>query len=149
MRGEPAKCKRRLRCLYCNDDRIHNSAVCVLNLHRDTFTIQGLAASNQNGNAPYYGYEKEEGKEKDPNRVGILRPPTISARIAAQGSLFTIRRYPNKAITRGVTIIPIPWDARGAILRELDQLGINQGTLFPDMDGIAEYIKWTFSERKQ
>lgn len=152
VEGEGAKCSEKERCDWCNTGRrTHDSEVCVLNIDRLTFTIQGLGAKRENWEAPYYGYQgdKNKGEHDDDryeeNRVGILRPPTISARIAAQGSVFTIRTDPKKEI-RPTFRIRIPTGARGGILSELDQINMNRGTLYPDLDGIAKYIEWRCTE---
>jgi len=155
VEGKNAECGKPERCDWCNrDSRSHDSVVSVLNIGRATFTIQGMAKrKEENRNVPHYGYQgtPDKGEDDDDryevNRVGILRPPTIDARIAAQGALFTIRTYPMEPIKPSLQI-PIPFDARGDILSELDQIGINRGTLYPDMDGIADYIEWRFKEQK-
>jgi hypothetical protein len=121
------KCKSR----YCNGAKFHDSAVYILK-SRLPFTVHGLADRIENGNAPYYAFSEE---------VGILRPPHISPRINAQGSILTIRKNPGEPIQPD-TVIKIPFDKRDEILHALNALNINRGTLFPDMDGIASYLNW-------
>lgn len=149
VEGEDSKCDEKERCDFRNPNGTHDSAVCVLNIHRITFTIQGMARKADNEYPPYYGYQGEQGKDDDDkakiNRIGIFRPPTIDSRIAAQGSLFTIRTDPSEAITPTVQI-RIPVGVRGDILSELDHLDINHRTIYPDIDGIAKYTEWVYTE---
>jgi hypothetical protein len=128
---KPCQASNSTNCEYCNGLGIHDSAVFALT-KRVGFTLSGLAASDKNGEAPSYEYD---------DKVGILWPPHISPRIMAQGSIFTIRKDPGKPVDPDL-VIKIPYDLRASILRELEGLNINRRTLFPDMDGLAEYLKW-------
>jgi len=111
----------------------HDSAVFVLT-NRNAFTVSGLARRrNKNGDAPLYAFN---------DKIGVLRPPHISSRITAQGSIFTIRKSPNKKIEPDI-VFRIPYNERENILKELDRLNINRCTLFPDMDGIANHLIWS------
>ena len=40
----------------------------------------------------------------------------------------------------------IPNDSKAKILRELDNLGINKGTLFPEIDKFSNYLKWKYKD---
>ena len=123
-------------CDYGRRGRFHDSAVFVLK-ERQSFSVEGLVNRKyKNGSAPYYWWS-----EKTDNDVGVLYPPNISPRIAAQGSFFTIRREPGEPIEADI-LISIPHGGREPILKYLDELGINRSTLFPDMDGVAQYLKW-------
>jgi len=35
-----------------------------------------------------------------------------------------------------------PHEKREELLRQLNKLGINRRTLFPDLDGVAEFLRW-------
>ena len=131
--SEPIQQKqKKTNCSYSSGEGLHDSAVYVLK-NREGFTVAGLARSKKNGEAPLYRYAE--------TKVGILWAPHISPRITAQGSLFTIRKNPAKPIDPDL-VIKIPHDKRKDILRQLDALNINRRTLFPDMDGLAEYLRW-------
>jgi len=130
VEGPLERC-RRTQCSYCKGADFHDSVVYGLT-RREAFTVEGLANAKENSFAPLYRYD---------NQVGVLRPPDISPRIAAQGSVFTIRKNPGTPIKSDLAVI-IPKQRRSAILRRLDELGINRRTLFPEMDGAAQYIKW-------
>lgn len=129
--GDTAKCDH-AHCGYCGGTGGHDSVVVGLT-ERHSFTVEGLAASDKNEFAPLYLYDDD---------LGVLRPPDISPRIAAQGSIFTIGKDPGKVIVPDFKI-QIPHEKRPLLVRRLDELGVSRRTLFPDMDGIASYIKWT------
>ncbi len=130
VQGPAYKCNV-ASCPYCDSSKLHNSAVFILE-KRTSFTIQGLAKHESNGSAPFYNYD---------NNIGILRPPLISPRINAQSSFFSIRKNPGDPIIPNITI-NIPHQFRSLLSRSLDNLGINDSTLFPDLDGIARYLRW-------
>jgi len=130
VEGHPATCDDP-RCPHCGGNGVHDSMIVGL-MNRHSFTVEGLAESSENGFAPLYLYN---------DNLGVLRPPDISRRIAAQSSIFTIGKDPGKEIVLDFQI-RIPHDKRSELMRRLDELGISRRTLFPDMDGIANYIKW-------
>jgi len=119
------------KCCWCSTRKPQDSAVYILK-ERHGFTVAGLAFSDRNGAAPYYAYSDE---------VGLLWPPDISPRIRAQGSIFTIGKQPDMPIAPDA-VIRIPSEKRSQLLKELDQLNVNRGTLFPDTDGIAAHLEW-------
>lgn len=133
VEGDSEKClsKNPRNCVSCRGAGRHDSSVHALT-KRMGFTVTGLASKVVNGQAPYYAYDEN---------VGILWPPHISPRVGAQGSIFTIRRDPAVPIVPDLSV-RIPWRRREGILRELNQIGINRSTLFPDMDGVAAYLSW-------
>ena len=134
VEGDTRKCKAAdpASCKFCHGRGDHDSVVYVLT-NRMGFSVAALASNDKNGLAPLYAYD---------DNVGLLLPPHISPRIAAQGSIFTIQRDPGKAIQPDVTIT-IPFKKRASILRGLDGLGVNRKTLFPDMEGLASYLQWS------
>ena len=77
------------------------------------------------------------------SRVNLFLPNHITARITAQSGLFSVHSNPsvdfNSKNISQVDILPI---YRKALKKNLHQLGIHHGTLFPDIDGIAKYVKW-------
>jgi hypothetical protein len=133
VEGEPELCpvKPPATCSFCGADGKHDSAVYVLK-DRNGFSVTTLAWNPKNGLAPYYAYDEN---------VGVLWPPHVNPRISAQGSIFTIRKDPGKPVDADLTI-RIPWQRRSEILQRLEQLGVNRKTLFPDMEGVAAYLRW-------
>lgn len=85
-----------------------------------------------------------------------IEPPDIDRRIAAQGSKFVL--FGNKkdmldspAINRErddrgkhaiIDRIIIPYRFSVTMLSELNNLGINQRSLFPDLEGLGHHIEW-------
>jgi len=132
VEGEPRPCATQddLTCPPCREGRYPDSAVYVLQRGILPCTVSGLA--NKNHNAPVYTF----------NNLGVLRPPHISPRVTAQSSFFTIGRDPTQPVCFEAKY-RISWESRGIILQELNRLGINRATLFPDMDGAAEHLSWS------
>lgn len=127
--GEASKCSDQ-NCTDCNPDNTHNSAVYVIT-DIDTFSVYSLAVKNSD--PPLYSRG---------NNPGFLRPPEIDSRIAAQASVFSIRKNPLEPIKPHIKI-EITVENRKNILRELDGLGVNSRTMLPGLEGIADYLKWS------
>jgi len=80
-------------------------------------------------------------------------PRALTKRILNQQSFFTVHfpvdseikpQYPNR-LPKGcpdLIKIEIPKESKQEILSELDAYGINQVSLFPDLDGLSKYINW-------
>lgn len=79
----------------------------------------------------------------------LYYPPHISPNIAAQRSVFTIHRKPDDAFEpygmerlvlakRGSATAPITYRLN------LDACGINMASLFPDVNGLAQYVSWIY-----
>lgn len=83
----------------------------------------------------------------DINQIFCVTPWVISSRIQAQSGEFTA--HPNgRPISEYLTSedqilkIRISKTVRIRILLQLDLIGINRRTLFPDLDGLAQYLRW-------
>jgi len=80
-------------------------------------------------------------------------PPHVTARISAQAGCFTahppnpgselLLRHAWRGTRRRITI---DGQAREGMRRHLRQLGITRASLFPDLDGIAQYTNSRFTE---
>jgi hypothetical protein len=132
LEGPAPACDGRSTCPRCTSTGKHDSAVCVLT-NRRGFTVNRLAAQPDNKEAPIYGFD---------DNVGVLWPPHLNPRVAAQSSIFTIRKDPSVEIRPDLEIT-IPHEHRVDILRALEHVGITRKTLFPDLDGIAAYLRWS------
>ena len=79
--------------------------------------------------------------------VKVFEPQHLVKRISAQQSFFTIHGYKGKdnyAKLKNVKKICITPD-RGKIIylrAALDRLGINEGSIYSDLDGLAKHITW-------
>jgi hypothetical protein len=128
--GPPSSCSTP-PCTHCRSRRrkAHDSAIYVLQEKRsDVFTLNGLARDNQK--APFYGGERE---------VGVFIPPTILQRVTAQGSVFSVSRNPLQPVKARPEMI-VPAAKRPDLLRQLDDLGVTEASLFPDLDGIGRWL---------
>ena len=80
--------------------------------------------------------------------VSLYRPPYLTARIPAQRSLVTIHSTPPTTpypLTRDDARIEVPRRKYcGRIKVTLNNCGINQETLFPDLDGLAGSLAWQY-----
>jgi hypothetical protein len=73
----------------------------------------------------------------------LFLPQHVSKRIIAQSGIFTIHPKPTEEFkNNGISKVIIKPTIRREIKRRLEKLGIHQGTMFPDLDGIATYVKW-------
>ncbi|KVA06663.1 hypothetical protein WI41_15820 [Burkholderia latens] len=81
-------------------------------------------------------------------RTKVFRPRHVMPRITAQDGWFTIHRYDGARgfapldedpdLAGRLTRIVVPGERFGAIRRELAGVGVSIGTIFPDLDGIAQ-----------
>lgn len=130
VEGHANTCKEP-SCAYCSGkDKGHSSKIFALT-ERDTFSIASLAKHNPK--APVYSKSRN---------VGLIRPPEIDSRISAQHAYFSIRQEPFEPIVADAEFV-VPTLYRARILRDLDEVGINRRSLFPDLDGISSYLKWS------
>ena len=87
-----------------------------------------------------------------------IEPPHIDRRIAAQEGRFilfgtardlvgspNVNRRTKKGRRARLDKIVIPGKSKATIRDELDRLGINEKTLFPDLGGLGRYIRWKWS----
>lgn len=75
-------------------------------------------------------------------------PNTVTQRIRAQEGLFIVTPNPEKTLD---TVLRSDWnilkftidaDRKASIRYDLFRMGIHASTLFPDIDGLAERLKW-------
>lgn len=85
-------------------------------------------------------------KHVDPfgvDRVARVIPNHVTVRISVQSGLFTIHPSPSEPFNASsVEKFVIPANSRKQIKKALDKVGINNASLFPDLDGIARHIDW-------
>jgi len=81
----------------------------------------------------------------DLDDVMLYRPPHITPRITAQRGAFSVHKYPQRPFTRGRFVtITLAKDTALTYKLNLHYAGINQATLFPDLDGIAEQLLFQY-----
>jgi hypothetical protein len=75
----------------------------------------------------------------------VYSPKYSDQRIINQNGIFTIHPYPWHAIicdNKTVFKVIIENNFRRKLRKILNNLGINEGTIYPGIDGIAKHIKW-------
>lgn len=100
-----------------------------------------------------------ESEIKDPfkmSRTVVFQPRVNNARVAAQSGWFTLHRYSNgdsrfvslekqKQLPSGkLKEFRISKDLRLEILLQLESLGINSKSMYPDLTGLCKYINDSF-----
>ena len=103
-------------------------------------------------NAPAVASAEEEQKPfATTTDVKTYRPPHISPRIQVQRSVFTVHPCPSTQYQPADLqkwVFP-----RGRPCFELrliiDRLGYNRASLFPDLQGLAEYVAWAYKWGRQ
>ena len=72
-------------------------------------------------------------------------PPIIDRRMAAQQSVFTIQKDPFEVIMgEKLTEFLINGDYKEPIRKQLHRVGINQASLFPDVEGLSRNLTWVW-----
>ncbi len=73
------------------------------------------------------------------------RPPHISPRISAQGSVLMICPNPTEIVTLPFSEkIVIARSAEFTIKKRLNACGVNRRHLFPDLSGLTEHLTWMY-----
>ncbi len=81
------------------------------------------------------------------NEVKRYIPKHWDSRIISQGGLFTVHPNPNEPWKPdNLEVIKIHHSIRKDIKQSLNRLGYNAGTIYPDLDGIAQHIRWLRSD---
>ena len=79
----------------------------------------------------------------------IYHPPHISPRLRAQDSVLLACQQPFEALEdRDCLEIIIRHDAHDDVRRRLEQYGVFDRQLFPDLDGIARWLRYVVFESK-
>lgn len=103
-----------------------------------------------------YANEFLHDSKKGPFAIGttrVFRPSLNNPRIVAQHGWFTSHKYSaasskfvalekNTEIKKSVFEIHIPQAFRVGLLKALDRHGVNSHTLFPDLEGLCNYLNW-------
>jgi len=95
-----------------------------------------------------YIYEARDYKREQNLNIKSLKKATAflpshgSRRITAQSGAFTIHPDNNPEIDEPkITKLIIPKDLKPLLLKTLNKYGINNSTIFPDLDGLCSHIK--------
>jgi hypothetical protein len=85
------------------------------------------------------------------SRVSLFRPRAVVPRIVRQGGVFAVHPDPTVPLDRdhpdlaGYIRIVIPARCCASKLAQLAFYGINSATLFPDLDGLSDFVNWGVS----
>jgi len=83
-------------------------------------------------------------------KIWQMTPVTMNPRISVQFSRFTVHPNNNELLSslpdgsKCIKLI-IPGDKKKTILQQLDFMGINYSTVFPDLDGLGKWLSWRAS----
>lgn len=84
-------------------------------------------------------------------RTRVYQPNMITQRIISQSGWFTVHKFvdgrfvalnKNKSYSNKLTKLVIPPDRFSDLRYNLDRVGVNKASMFPDLDGICGYIEW-------
>ncbi len=93
------------------------------------------------------GYKGEIDPDFDPfdinKGVRLFLPNHVTARITAQSGLFSVHAEPYKEFkSKNISTVSIKPEFRKKLKKILYNLGVHKANLFPDINGIAEHVKW-------
>ncbi len=138
---EPSKCEvfnERGCCKACGSNKQVEHDAGIFQVTRPIqklFSVSGLA--ERNPHPPDYSFSREKSGQPD---LGFFIPPGIDRRVSVQGSVLSISCDPTKPVAE-VPRFVIPAGRRAKIYRELNTLGMTYAKLFPDLSGIARWIR--------
>lgn len=87
------------------------------------------------------------------DKTKVFRPDHITKRITSQNGWFTVHNFEKDKIIPLSEIVKynprmmkirIPETIRNDILDKLDVMGVNNFSLFPDLEGLSQYLEWKF-----
>lgn len=126
----------------------------------NVFTADMLAALGHAGDPDGLPFDAETGwlddyeREKGEPFLVLLEPPSIDQRIVQQSALFALLSNPEtafgewlsrppEAARRVVVARELKWEIRD----RLDQVGVNERTLFPDLGGLSLWLRRYYQQR--
>lgn len=82
--------------------------------------------------------------------VASFYPTAVTPRISRQSGIFTVHGPPDAEIKNGkkqgkLREFVIPKENKPEIVRDLDYFGVNDSSIFPDLEGLSKYLDWKFS----
>lgn len=109
----------------------------------------------QSREADYVGEEQIASNHPlEITKTRLYQPKYFDRRLAAQQGLFSVHRYweagsrvvpleKNKNFSSRIRKLVVPSRFRFSLLKELDSVGINAASLFPDIDGLCTHLSVT------
>ena len=81
------------------------------------------------------------------DRVSKVIPSHVSTRITVQAGLFAVHPEPSTPLnSSAIEKFVIPTSKRKSMKYALHQLGVDSGSLFPDLDGLSSHLMWLRSD---
>jgi hypothetical protein len=93
------------------------------------------------------------------DKTQLFRPRVIAHRIQAQAGLFTVHSVKerdgrpdfipleiNSVLTARLTRVPIKASCFRKLRDELDVFGVNESTMYPDLDGVCKHLQWRYTK---
>jgi hypothetical protein len=86
----------------------------------------------------------------------IFRSTVVSRRISAQSGVFTVHKIneggkmvrfeTHRTFSKKLTKVMIPAGQFAAIRKQLHIMGVNNSSVFPDIDGYCKHLEWRYSK---
>jgi hypothetical protein len=77
---------------------------------------------------------------KQPN---LVLPAHVTPRLSAQSGLFSIHPVPNSPLMLAPDMkLVVPRNLKPALLEALAQYGVQNSSMFPELDGLCAHLKW-------
>ena len=94
----------------------------------------------------------------DRTKTKILRPTLNNERIIAQSGWFTAHKFSQSAncfvnleknadMKSSVTKLEIPSQFKEKLLKKLSMFGVNNRTVFPDVNGLSMHLNWKYLDK--
>ncbi|MEF2280124.1 FRG domain-containing protein [Deinococcus sp. YIM 134068] len=125
------------------------------------FTVDMLTASarrrGQAEDEPTFdlGWLEELEREAEQPFLLFLEPPSLDERIVQQAALFSLLSNPDTPLDDWLALRPglarkiiVPAELKWEVRDKLDQSGINERTLFPDLGGLSRSLRRYYRLRK-
>ena len=99
---------------------------------------------------------REDSDPYDNKRTRIFFPKIVSTRISAQAGAFTVHQIidgnkwvaldKNKKYVGNLIKLIIDKESFSTIRSDLNRLGINHASMFPDLDGLCKHLQWEYTQ---
>jgi hypothetical protein len=128
-------------------DWTHNPLVAVFFACQENFDYDGAVYFHEpNG---YVKMEKIDPFDIEENKVYFIQPTASSDRIINQGGYFSIHNKPNlelseKTAEASIERILIPKEFKKEIIFMLHHFGINNLSIYPDLEGLSKHLVWFY-----
>jgi hypothetical protein len=102
---------------------------------------------------PYWTVIPENSEPFNREKTALYKPRGVVSRIIRQSGVFTIHHKPSSPLTDTLDEndilerIIVVKKYKNELLFELNQYGVNEYSVFPDLDGLSAYINWHICNR--